>query len=335
MALNYDNISASVRNDYIPNVKDAIFESSALLAMLVKDGREISAAGKMTTSSSGGQKIIQPLMYAKSTAVGTYSNYDVVDISPQEFLTAAEYQMKNYYVSVTISHDEQLKVAGDDLKVIDLMNTKMEQAKSSLKDKIGTDLYTGTGSSGLIGLDTAIDSAGTYGAIDSDTYTWWRSTKDTTAHTRANMVDSTNTSYLPTLLANGWKASKHKNEPPNLIVCSQDVWDIAEEINDTFQRFNKPTSSRSQMIAQMGFSTIEFRGIPMIVDDFIDDASDPMYMLNDEYLTLYYHPQNNFDFTGFKESTNQPNSKTGQITVTMQLAISNRRHFYRWTDLNN
>lgn len=333
MSLNYDMINSLVQDDLRPNVVDNIFESSALLAMLMNDGRVLSAAGRMSTASNGGTKILQPLEYAQTTAVGTYSGHDVVDITPPELVTAAEYTMKNYYGSLNISHDEELQVSGD-RAIVQMVTLKTKNAEKSLKTRLANDLYSGSGSSGLIGLDTAIDT-GTYGGIDGSTYTWWKSGVDNTAHTAANMKDSTNASYLLKLLQTGWKSCKHNNETPNLILVSQDLFDIAETISEGLGQFNTPTSSRSQKMASLGFNVIEYRGVPMVVDDFINDTNDPMYMLNTNYFTLYYHPMNNFAFTGFKTATNQPHAKVGQITFTGQTAISARRNFYRWSDLNN
>lgn len=333
MALNYDNITASVRDEYRPDLIDNIFESSALLQMLLVDGRVASAGGKMTTSVNGGTKIIQPLEYAKGTAVGVYANYDVVDITPPEFITGAEFTMKNYFASLSFSHDEQLQVNGDN-QVINLLNAKMKNAEKTLKDTLATALYTGA-TTGLIGLDTAIHASNTYGGINSTTYSWWQSTTDATAHTAANMKLSTSGSYILNLLAAGWLACQHNNEPPNLILVSQAVWDIYEFVLQASARYTTVTSSRAKRMADGGFQVLEYRGIPVVVDDYINTTGHPMYMCNTDYLTLYYHPDNNFEFTGFKESTNQPHARVGQITFTGQLAISNRRHFYRWSDLNN
>jgi len=334
MALNYNNITALVQDDLRKQVVDNIFESSALLQMMLTDGRVMSAAGRMSATSNGGTQIIQPLEYAKTTAIGTYSGHDVVDISPAELFTGAQYSMVNYYGSINISHEEELQVSGDKA-IANLVTLKMKNLEKSLKDRLASDLYTGAGANSITGLDNVINTGDTYGGIDSSTYTWWVSGVDTTAHTAANMKDSTNASYVLKLLQTGWKSCKHHNESPNLILVAQDVFDIMETVSEGLGQFTTPTSQRAQKMAQLGFQTIEYRGIPVVVDDYISDSSDPMYMLNTNYLTLYYHPNNNFEFTGFKEATNQPHAKVGQITFTGQVACSNRRHFYRWSDLNN
>lgn len=318
MALNYDRLTAITRDQYIPKMIDNIYESSALLTKMRADGKV----------QLWGNKLKVPLRYGKNGARGTYQGHDVLDVTPQDNITAAEFTYKNYYVTVSISGDDERTSSGD-LAVIKLLEDEMKDAEMSMKDQLSTALFTGTNH--LIGLDTAIGT-GTYGGIAGATYTWWNSTVDATAHTSANMVNSTHASYIHKLLRAGYKGCKHLNQRPNIIVTSQDVYDIYEETLQTQANYN--LSRGSEFLADAGFDVLEFRKIPVVVDDFVDDTADAMYMLNTEFMDLYFHPKNNFRFTGFKSPINQ-DSKVSQILVSTQLAISNRRMFARWSDLNN
>ena len=330
--INYDAIRSLVQDTLIPKVVDNIFESSSLLSMLMQSDRVLSAAGRMSSGVSGGQNIIQPLRYAKSTAVGTGTGHDVLDITPPESGTAAVYDFTTfYYATINIAKTDELAVSGD-RAIVNFLAQEVQLAEDSLKDKIANDLYTGTDA--IVGLNTAIGT-GTYGNIDGSTYTFWQSGVDNTAHTGANMELSTSSSYLLKLLAAGWKSCQHLNKPPNFIFCGQNIFDIAERIANASAQFTTPTSARAKRMADLGFSVLEYRGIPLVVDNYLDDNSvDSMYMGNDEYLTLYYHPDNNFKMSDWVEPANQL-SKIAKITATLQLAISNRRFFYRWSNLNN
>jgi len=337
MALNYDNVTAIVRDKYIPTLKDQVHKGSAALALLGLDDRIRDPGPRLETMAvGGGTKVIQPLEYGEANAQ-YYSYYDTVDITPPEFITAAEYVMRNAAVPISISHDEELKVDGDDLKVIDLLDSKMENAKKAMLKLLATDFYTGSGANGLIGLDTAI-STGTYGGIAGASYSWWQSGVDTTAHTAANMKDSTSTSYLPTILATGFASCTQLGNPaPTHVLMTQEVWDIAEFIAANDKRFTQPVAgSKGQQMADLGFSVLMWRNIPLIVDKYISTSSYPMYMGNfREGFTMYYHPKNNFKMSPWVYSANQPNTKTAMLTYTCQTAISNRRMFYRWSDLKN
>lgn len=332
--VNFNTVTSLVQDWLRSDITDNIFESSSFGVTLMGDGRMRSAEGRMGQSVRGGTKVIQPLEYAENTARGTYSGYDVVDVTPGEIITAAEYEMKNYYASISVSHDEMLQVSGD-RAIANIMAVKMRNAEKSLKTEIFTDIYSGSGATNILGLNTLIDSTVAVGGIDPSTDTWWAAGEDNTAHTAANMKDSTSTSFLPALLQAGYKSASRNNMRPNLILVSQDVFDIAEIIATSYGRFTSPTSARSKRMADLGFATLDWRGIPLTVDRYINDSADPMYMVNTDYFQHYFHPDNNFKFTGWKQSTNQPHAVVGQITYTCANAISVRDAFYKWTDLNN
>jgi hypothetical protein len=335
MALNYDSISAIVRDKYIPTLKDQVHKASAALALLGLDDRIQPGGARMESMPvGGGTKIIQPLEYGESNAQ-YYSFYDTIDITPPEIITAAEYVMRNVAVPISISQDEELQVDGNDLKVLDLLESKVKNARKGMQKKLGGDFYTGSGASGLIGLNDAI-AAATYGGIAGATYTWWQSGVDTDTHSEANMKDSTSASYLPTLLADGYASCTQLGNPaPTHVLMQQSIWDIAELLAASDQRFSKPVSgSKGQMLADLGFSVLMWRNIPLIVDRYVPDTSTPpMYMGNfAEGFTFYYHPKNNFKLSEWVKPANQQ-ARVAMLTYTCQSAVSNRRMFYKWTGL--
>lgn len=148
------------------------------------------------------------------------------------------------------------------------------------------------------------------------------------------MEDSTNASYLLKLLATGWKSCNHRNNPPNFVLLEQAVFDIAERIANSSGQFTTPTKARTKRMADLGFSVLEYRGIPLMVDNFINSTNYPMYMGNTNFMKLYFHPDDNFKVNEFVRPANQ-DARLSRITALLQLGISSRRHFYRWTDLNN
>jgi len=317
MALNYDYLTAITIEHHIPKLVDNIYESSALLFKLRADGRVVS----------GGTKIKQPLLYGKNTSRGWYSGWDTFDVTIPDNLTAAVYEWGNAYISVGISGQDERENNSKEA-ILKLLEIRMQEAEMSLMDFLADGIYTGTDSKGIIGLNTAIGT-GSYGGIDGSTYSWWQSGVDTTTHTEANMKDSTSSSYIHKLLRDGWASCRHLGKTPNLIVTTQKVFDIYEQTLQVNARYNY-TSAATKFMADAGFQALEFRGVPIVVDDKCPDGH--MYMMNTEFLSLYYHPDANFKFTGFKVPTNQ-DGRVGQILFSGQLAISNRRMFYKWTGL--
>ena len=203
MALNYDSLSALTRDKFLPVLVDNIFNSNPLTLKLLANAEKLD----------GGKKIITPIEYGKNTAQGFYSGYDVLDTTPSDPITAAEWNWKQAFSTITISGEEELKNSGDS-QVLSLLKSKMKNAEKSLKDLFGTKLFQnaapGTNeitsligsATGTVNCDSAasddplalIDAvqhdsstfhaAGnldncvigynrSLGGIDSDTYTWW------------------------------------------------------------------------------------------------------------------------------------------------------------------
>lgn len=133
--------------------------------------------GNNRVRKDGGKRIEEPLMYAKSTAVGSYSGTDLLDISPQSGFSNADFDWKNYYGTVTIDGPQERKNQGP-MAIFSLLDAKWEQARMSLADAMAADLFldgTGNSSKKLTGLALAVDSAGTYGNISRSAQTWWSS----------------------------------------------------------------------------------------------------------------------------------------------------------------
>ena len=123
MSLNYDSLSALTRDKFLPVLVDNIFNSNPIALKLLKNSEKLS----------GGKKIITPLEYGTNGAQGFYNGYDVLDTTPSDPITAAEWNWKQAFSSITISGEEELKNNGDS-QVLSLLKAKMKNAEKSLKD---------------------------------------------------------------------------------------------------------------------------------------------------------------------------------------------------------
>jgi len=77
-------LSTTLKN-YRTNLVDQIFKSNATFFMLKEKGA--------VKEETGGERIVQPLMYAKNTTAGSYSGYDSLDTTPQAGIDAAEFNL--------------------------------------------------------------------------------------------------------------------------------------------------------------------------------------------------------------------------------------------------
>ncbi len=317
--LNFDSITSIAQKHYVPKLVDNIYDSSAILSMLREDGMVIA----------GGTSIVQPVLYVKNTARGSYNGMEPHDVSSQETRTAAEYSYGDYYVSLVVAGKDERKVNGDNA-IINLMNTVFQEAEMGMKDQLATAIFTGT--TAIIGLDTAI-AAGTYAGIAGATHTFWQSGVDSTAHTAADMKDSSNASFIHTLFRTARLNTNALGEKTNLIITSQEVFDIYEQTLQVNARY--PQTDRGRFLADAGFDVVEFRKIPVVVDNFCaGGTSSACYFINTKFLPFYFHPDNNFRLTPWKVPTNA-DGRIAQLYFSGQIGLSNRRMFYRFSNLNN
>ena len=130
---------------------------------------------------SGGNVIMEEIMYndAATENAGSYSGYDVIDITPNSPISAAQFDIKQYAAAVSMSGLEMLQNAGKE-QIIDLLEGRIQIAEAQLMNDIGAGIYSdGTGNSGkdITGLALAVSAApssGTYGGINRANWSFWR-----------------------------------------------------------------------------------------------------------------------------------------------------------------
>ena len=90
----------------------------------------------------GGNVILQEIMYVDSSTINanSYSGYEVLNISPNSPISAAQYSIAQYAGAVSISGLEILQNSGKE-QIIDLMEGRIEIANAELMNRIDYDLY--------------------------------------------------------------------------------------------------------------------------------------------------------------------------------------------------
>ncbi len=168
---NFNTLTATTLENYKKTLTDNIFTANPLFYWLKEKD-------KMKTDNRGGSKIVVPLMYGANNTAKSYSGYDLIDIIPQDGLSAAEYEWKQYAVGISISGREEFLNSGEG-RLISLLESKIKQAELSLIDLFAADLFKASalvGATDLVSIRQMIssDGAGTVGNIVSGTHTWWR-----------------------------------------------------------------------------------------------------------------------------------------------------------------
>lgn len=318
MTLNYDALTALTRDKFMPILIDNIFNSNVLCHRLLKNAEKLS----------GGVKIVTPVEYAKNSAEGFYNGYDVLNTTPSDPFTGAEWNWKQAYASITLSGAEEMKNAGDS-QILGLLKAKMKNAEKSLKDMFGDKMFVDTPASanditslgqGSTSANGITNTGRTLGGIDSSTYSWWDSgiVKDGTGATALSDYTTVgNTYYLPQLMANVMSACSIDNDRPSIIIGGPAEYDLYESVLSDSKRY-----INNQSLADAGFLNLAFRNTPFVVDSHAPHGF--IYFLNEEYLDFKVHSKRNFAFDGFKKPTNQ-DAMVAQIYWMGELTCTNPR----------
>lgn len=305
MALTIDEISALTENLWVPLIADNTFTSNPVTARLWQRG----------TKEQGGVAIRAPLMFNKVGAAGTTRGFNPMSTVADDQFTATDFEWKEYYAAIVLSNREMFQNSGEP-EQIDHLSAKSQAAEMTLRDLMGTGLFSdGTSNTELIdGLEAICQTSGTYpsggGGIDRGVETWWAAGFNATGGT---ITAGTAFAWLQERVGN---LTEQPNSP-TMIVTTQTGFNTIFGAFETGQRFEDPG------LASLGFETILFRRIPIVVDSHTSPAQS-IYFLNENFLDLYSLREENFSFEPFRKPINQK-AIIGYIFWTGNLVCNNPR----------
>ena len=128
-------------------VKDNISNRNALCKRIMKKGNY--------TSEDGGLTIVTPLDYAENSTYQRYSDWDVLDISASDVISAAEYQWRQIAINVVASGRE-LRINSGEPRIIKLAKARLKNAMRTFNNNFSEDLYSDGTAANQIKLCTCI-----------------------------------------------------------------------------------------------------------------------------------------------------------------------------------
>lgn len=296
MALTYDQISAITERTFVKKLADNYFNSNPLTKRLKEKSLELL---------DGGTSILQPLGYANVTASGWYQGAETLSTTDNEVITSAEYQWKQLYANITISRIDELKNSGD-RAILNFVKEKTKIAEKTMVDTLGDGVYSaGTDAKSIVGLGVIVGTANTVGGIAQGTYSWWQA-----------QVDSSNTTLTLAAMQNIYNLCSIDNDHPTVAMTTRTLYNLYYALLQPQQRFMDSETAKG------GFSSLMFNGIPVIADN--KATANTMYFLNENYLHLYVHKDENMRFEPFQKPINQ-NIKVAKIYWAGALGSSNNR----------
>ena len=291
---NLSEIVTTTLRERSGKLADNVTENTALLYKMKERGK--------VRPFSGGRTIVEEISYAENGTYKRYQGYETLDISPSDVITAAEFEIKQAAVAVSISGLETLQNSGKNA-IIDLFESRIQNAEDTMMNNISADIYsdgTADGGKQIGGLQSLVADAGTgtVGGINSSTYSFWQNaiydfSVESVTPSSSTIQTAMNTLYLRT---------KRNSDVPDLWVADDTYFQYYWASLQNIQRIT------NDKMAAAGFQNLEFMGAPVVPDGGVggDAPSAHMYGLNCKYLHYRPHKDRNFvPIGGERFSTNQ------------------------------
>ena len=306
----YDALLSTTLANYSEQMRDNIFDVYPTLSWLNGKLGEALRGNKRLRLLDGGESIVEHILYEQSTSGGTYSNYGQLTIVPQEGMTIARWNWRQYAWTLTISGLEKRSNSGE-AKMIDLLKAKTTQLEESFRDRLSRDIW-GTavgGSDGISidGLGIAVDSTGTIGGISAASNSWWAATERAGGSFAATGLNDMRVVF---------NTISWGNNKPDFIVMPQAVQEFYEATLQPQERYTNTKAANS------GFENLTFKAVPVLFDR--DSIAGNIFFLNSNYINLCVHKDANMATGKFVEPENQ-DAMTAKTLWQGNLTIKERR----------
>ena len=300
---NFDALLSTTLANYRDKLTDNVFTARPLTYWLSDKGR--------IRTESGGTKLVEQLIYGQNDTVKSYSGYETLSLTPQEGISAAEYEWKQYAASIAISGIEEAKNNGEHA-IIDLLEAKIMQAEESLREGFNQMFFadgTGNGGKDWNGLGNLVDNAAAVGGIDPSVpgNEFWSSYVNDGGGTLALSLLDMATAYNTTSVG---------NDHPDMILTTQTLFEKYESLLQPQLRY---TDTKT---ADAGFQNLLFKSAPVMYD--VHAPAGTMFFLNSKYLKLVGHSDKWFSQTEFVRPENQ-DARFALIMCYGNLVVSNRK----------
>jgi hypothetical protein len=261
-------------------IADNVTKNNALLAYINKSGN--------VKKFSGGNTILQELSFAENANASWYSGYETLPVAAADVISAAEYNIKQAAVPITISGLEQLQNAGKE-KIIDLLEARISVGESTMANLISAGVYsdgTGYGGKEITGLKAQVSATPTniVGGIDRNAApgAFW---KNQVLDLSVAVLPAATAANIQGYLNRLWATLVRGSDRPNLLVLDNIYWGLYMNSLQAIQRFTNVDS------ANLGFVTLKYMDADVVLDGGVGGFApvSTAYMLNTKYIFLRPH----------------------------------------------
>jgi hypothetical protein len=325
----WNELLASTMHNVRGQFTDNIFRKRPLLEHLLSNGR--------VRIADGGISIVEPLLYAEGEA-DTYGEWDLITVTPQNTLTAAQFPWKQFYATIAISGLEEAQNNGREQR-INLLEAKIEQAEQTMRSKLSKMLYgsyaSATPANDFTALTVQIDDTAPTGGIDPATEAWWKSYVDAVGAVDAAGLETAMRTAVMTASDNGGDEIDAIFTDPASYAFYESTLTPQVRYTDT----NK---------ANLGFRNLLFENVPLMWDS--DCPAGLMLGINSKYVGLVIHRDRNFQQSPFTDnltgtaagldtagvgtaSATALDARVSFITTYGNTTVRNRRRLFKLTGI--
>ena len=250
---NVSDIIATTIQSRTGEIADNVTSNNALLMRLKQRGN--------IKTFSGGSSIFQELSFASNGNAGWYAGYEALPIAAQDVISSAEYSIKQAACPVTISGLEQLQNAGKE-RIIDLIDSRMDVAESSMANLIASGLYSDGTAAGGKQIDGLLQQVATVptnvvGGINRATWLFWKNQYFRCTTTGGAAMSAAN---VQTYFNRMWASLVRGNDRPDLIMVDNVAWSFYMASLQAQQRFTGTDT------AKLGFMSVKFMDADVVLD---------------------------------------------------------------------
>ena len=258
-----------------------------------------------------GESLNVPVTYVQPTNVAPITAYGVVDVTPQDTDTTANYRWRMYPSPIRVSDKELAENTGK--KVFDLVTHKTDVQMRELRDTLNGDFWATTQSGERTEtFVTMTDTTTSIGGISAAAY--WQGVSTTGGSFASQGTDDWETTIL--------QIANEGSEMPTVGLTTRTVYEFY--LKHGRAKVEIPATQK----LSLGFKVAEFMGVDIIWDS--DVTSGVTQFVNTEFTKLCLHRMHNFKVGKFIRPHNGLN-QTAIISVMLNLATTKRGSLGRVT----
>jgi hypothetical protein len=292
-------------------VKDNLSNRNALVKRMKKRGNY--------RLEDGGLTIACPLDYNSNGTYQRYSDWDVLNISASDVLSAAEYQWRQIAINVVASGRE-LRINSGESQIINLAKARLKNAIRTFTNSFSSDLYSaGSLTNQINGLQAIIadTNTNTVGGIDANVWSFWQNSV-ADASDLVTTISASNIELgcmLPLWLA----TDRGPDDQTDLIVMDSVYYTHFEGSQVSFKRYSGSGTLDGGAVA------LKYKGADVLYDTSATGIpASHAYFINTNYLELVAHKDADMEEMSDMRPVNQDGSVI-PILWMGNLVCSNRK----------